>query len=80
MQLRVIQSEDERETVTMDREHILVYVRDKNDRSRIKRLLTEWYRREGERVFSERVEAWYPRFERYGIRKPKVNIRQMRSQ
>lgn len=80
MQLRVVQSQDGRETVAMDREHILVYVRDKDDRPRIKRLLTEWYRREGERVFSERVEAWYPRFERYGIRKPKVYIRQMRSQ
>jgi len=80
VQLRVIQSQDGREVVAMDREHILVYVRDKDDRPRVKRLLTEWYRREGEHLFAERVEAWYPRFERYGIRKPKVYIRQMRSQ
>jgi len=43
--------------VTVDREHFQVHVRYRNARLRIKRLLTEWYRREEDRVFSERVEA-----------------------
>ena len=64
----------------MDREYILVIARDKNDRASIKHLLNSWYRQQCLRVFSERIEAWYPRFERYAIQRPRVFIRQMRSQ
>jgi len=79
-QLKVLHSEDNKESVSMDREYILVIARDKNDRASIKHLLNSWYRQQCLRVFSERIEAWYPRFERYAIQRPRVFIRQMRSQ
>jgi predicted metal-dependent hydrolase len=78
--LKVLQSEDGREAVVMDREQITVTARDKEDRSRVKKLLTGWYRQHAYEIFGERVTAWFPRFKRYGIEQPKVHVRQMRSQ
>lgn len=79
-QLKVMQSENEKEYVKMDREHILVSVRDKSDSERVKKLLTAWYRQRAYEIFRERVEIWFPRFERYSIKYPEVSVRQMRSQ
>jgi predicted metal-dependent hydrolase len=79
-QLKVLQSENEKEYVKMDREHILVGVRDKSDSERIKKLLTGWYRQRAYEIFRERVEIWFPRFQRYSIKHPEVSVRQMRSQ
>ena len=78
--LKVLQSEDGKESVHMDREQITVITRDKGNQARVKKLLTEWYRQHAYEIFRERVEAWAPRFERYGIQHPKVFVRQMRSQ
>ena len=63
----------------MDRERILVYTPDTQDRERIKKLLNDWFRAHARRIFAERVEAWYPRFERYGINHPQVVVRKMKS-
>lgn len=79
-QLKVMQSENEKDYVKRDREHILVAVRDKSDRERVKKLLIGWYRQRAYEIFCESVEAWLPRFERYGIKHPEVAIRQMHSQ
>lgn len=79
-QLKVLQIENEKEYVKMDREHILVGVRDKSDRERVKKQLTNWYRQRAHEIFCERVDVWFPRFERYGIPRPQVIVRQMRSQ
>jgi predicted metal-dependent hydrolase len=78
-QLKVLQSEDGKEYVMMDREHILVCARDKNHPAKVKKLLTDWYRQRAMEVFSERVTVWVPRFERYNIKKPKIFVREMRS-
>lgn len=79
-QLKVLQCENEKEYVKMDREHILVCVRDKSNREPVKKRLIDWYRQRAYEIFRERVEIWFPRFERYGIKHPKVFVRQMRSQ
>lgn len=79
-QLRVLECENEKEYVKMDREHILVGVGDKSDRGQVKKRLTNWYRQQAHEIFCERVEIWFPRFERYGIPRPQVIVRQMRSQ
>ena len=78
-QLKVLQSENGKESVKMDREHILVCAKDKNDAVRVKKLLINWYRLQDQKVLSERMEAWFPRFERYKIKQPRIFIREMRS-
>jgi len=78
-QLKVLESEDGKEYVKMDREHILVCVREKTDSARVKKLLINWYRRQALKIFNERLEAWFPRFERYNLKRPKIFVREMRS-
>jgi predicted metal-dependent hydrolase len=78
-QLKVIQSEDGKEFVKMDREHILVCAKDKNDPVRVKKLLIDWYRLQAKKVFSERLKVWIPHLEHYNIKQPKILIREMRS-
>ena len=79
-QLKVLQGENKKEYIKMDREHILVGVRDKSDQERVRKRLTNWYRQRAHEIFCERVEVWFPRFERYGIKHPEVAVRQMHSQ
>ena len=78
--LKVLQSEDRAGSVHVAREQITVFTRDRDDREKVKQLLTDWYRQRAYKIFNERIEAWAPRFERYGIQHPKVFVRQMRSQ
>jgi predicted metal-dependent hydrolase len=78
--LKVVQSEDGKESVHIDREQITVITREKENQERVKKLLIDWYRQHAYKIFTERLEAWAPRFERYGIQHPKVYVRQMRSQ
>ena len=77
--LKVLPSDNGKGSVSMDRERILVHAPDTQDRIKIKKLLNEWFRAHARRIFAERVEAWYPRFERYGIKHPQVVVRQMKS-
>jgi predicted metal-dependent hydrolase len=78
-QLKVIQEKNGLEKVKMDRGRIHVFTRDKSDQQRVKKLLDKWYRTHARRVFTERVEEWYPRFKRFEIEQPLVVLRQMKS-
>ena len=77
--LKVVQSATSREIVKMSRGRIFVYVRDTTDRQQVKVLLEAWYRKQARRVFQARLDAVYPRLERYGIERPEVVIRRMKS-
>jgi predicted metal-dependent hydrolase len=74
--LKVIQAEAGKESVLMDREQILVTVRDK---THVKQRLDDWYHRRAHELFAECVAAWFPHFERFGIVQPQVAVRAMRS-
>ena len=75
--LKVTQSESE--SVTLERELLTVGVQRKDDKRRVKALVQGWYRRQALDIFTERVAAWYPHFERFGVPLPAVQVRQMRS-
>ena len=77
--LKVLQSENGKECVIMDRERILIKTKNIQERERKKKLLVEWYRGHAGQVYRERVVRWYPRFERYEIVYPQVVVRQMKS-
>jgi len=78
--LKVLESRDNKGAVRMARKQITIFTKDRGDRKKVKKLLTEWYRQRAYETFRERMEAWAPRFERYGIQHPEVFVRQMRSQ
>lgn len=77
--LKVLQSDDGKESVHLDREQLQVLVRDKSDLARAKKLVQAWYRQHAHEVFTDRVSDWFPHFERFDLRQPQVAIRQMRS-
>jgi predicted metal-dependent hydrolase len=74
--LKVRVSPAEKESVVLDREQLLVTVREK---TRAGKLVQAWYRQRAAEIFSECVAAWMPHFERLGHSLPKVVVRQMRS-
>lgn len=45
--------------------------------AQVEKLVTQWYRRQAERVFPERLAAMLPRFDRVGPLSPKLVIRRM---
>lgn len=73
--LKVI--EDEQESVKMMRGRIYLYVHDKADMVRKERLLKDWYREQGKRVFAERLDVCYPMVQRLDIPYPDIYIREM---
>jgi predicted metal-dependent hydrolase len=75
--LKVIEIPAASESVKLTRGCFLVHVRAKDDPSRVKRLLTAWYRRQARRIFAERLAACYPKVQRYDIPYPEIKIRLM---
>jgi predicted metal-dependent hydrolase len=76
--LRVIDDDIPVEVVRMDRGIITLFVSSKSP-EHVKQVLEGWLRERARKIFTERVEEWYPRFERFEVQKPQVVIRNMRS-
>jgi predicted metal-dependent hydrolase len=77
--LKVVAAAERQETVTLDREFLTISTRDKSNLAHTQLLLDDWYRQQALAIFNERVDLWFPRFERLGVEHPAVAARQMRS-
>lgn len=75
--LKVI--ENEAESVKLSRGYITIDVRDKSDTGRVRHLLDGWYRDRARQVFQERLDACFPRVERFGMDYPELEVRVMKS-
>jgi predicted metal-dependent hydrolase len=67
------------EVVTLDREFLMVSTREKENPVHTRQLVEAWYRKQAQEIFTERVETWFPHFERLGATQPQVTARQMRT-
>jgi len=76
--LRVIEDDIPIEVVRMDRGMLTMYVNSKAQ-EHVKQVLEDWLRERARTIYAERVNEWYPRFERYGIQRPQVVVRKMKS-
>jgi len=65
------------EQVKLTRGRLFVYTPDPQQRKQVQTLLTAWYRDHAQRVFTERLEACFPRVAKYGLAYPELEIRQM---
>lgn len=74
--LKVVQDSVER--VVLSRGWITVGLADTHDPSRVRALLSAWYRRHAERVFAERLDACYLKVTPLGIARPRLSIRAMK--
>lgn len=58
---------------------IYLYVKDKKNFSKKEKLVREWFREKAELNFKESIERVFMIIEKYGIKKPEINIRTMKA-
>ncbi len=75
--LKVVQEGVER--VVLSRGWLTVGVINPDDSRRVQALLSGWYGVHAERIFTERLDACYPKIEPLGIPKPSLSIRTMKT-
>jgi len=76
--LRIIEDEDPVEVVRIDRGFITISTLDKSPKH-VQKVLEGWLRERARKIFTERIDEWFPRFERFEIQKPQVVVRKMKS-
>lgn len=72
-------SEREKDSVHQEENRILICARDTDDQERVKAVFETWWRGQAKTILEGRVDHWYPVIEPYGIEKPRVAIRKMRT-
>ncbi|MGG3772965.1 M48 family metallopeptidase [Heyndrickxia faecalis] len=74
-----VQKTTEEETVKYFRGFIYMYVKDTENRSRKAKLLDEWFREKAQRTFHESLEKMYSLVQKYGVKKPSIDVRLMKA-
>lgn len=78
VRLRVRKTSEE-EMVKFVRGFLYLYIREPENRKRKEKLLKEWYRKKAHNIFHESLEKIYPLVQKYGVAKPEIKIRLMKS-
>ena len=73
----VVQAENSK--VFLDGKIIYVYSPDVNDQGALQALFQRWWKKQALEELKQRVDHWYPIIEKYGILKPKVFVRRMKT-
>ncbi len=73
--LKIYKSDDE--YVSLMRGLIQTYVKDRHDTDTIKKVLEKWYKQHAQIKFAERLEICFKRVQKFGIKRPKIQIRKM---
>jgi len=78
-QLRLQVSQAKKDAVSSDGVYIFLEVKDENDVEKKRRLVTRFLDEQCKTVFSEILDELYPLFEKYGVEKPALRIRDMKT-
>jgi predicted metal-dependent hydrolase len=76
--LRVRKTED-REMVKYFRGFIYLYVNDPGHYQRKAKLMGDWYRKKACEKFQESLDKLYPLVQKYGIKRPRIDLRTMKT-
>ncbi len=76
-QYRLKVSEGDNEGVKLSRGYFFITMPDKNDTERVKTLLTDWYRRQAEQIFKDRLDLCLAKVRFLQLDTPELEIRQM---
>ncbi len=68
-----------RECVRLRGRYLYVYTKEKNNVSRVRKLVERWYREHAEKKFNQRIEICLRLVEKYGIERPPIEIRSMKN-
>ncbi|MGG0936969.1 SprT family zinc-dependent metalloprotease [Brevibacillus centrosporus] len=69
----------EEERVKYYRGFIILMVGDPNDYARKAKLMDDWFREKALKVFEKSLDKQYPLVQKYGIKKPKIDLRLMKA-
>lgn len=72
-------SECEKDCVYQEEKRIHIYTRDTDNQERVKAIFEKWWRGQAKIILEDRVDQWYPVIEKYGMEKPRVAVRKMRT-
>jgi predicted metal-dependent hydrolase len=70
---------NEEERVKYYRGFIVLMVRDANNYGRKSKLMDEWYREKALKIFEESLDKQYPLVQKYGVKKPAIDLRVMKA-
>jgi predicted metal-dependent hydrolase len=76
-QYRLKVTPGETDQVKLTRGYFYIDVADPSDTEQVKQLLTDWYRRQAQRVFAERLDTCFARVRFLDLAYPELTIRQM---
>ncbi len=71
--------EDSNEEVKISDNLLIIKVKDPNNYNDKLKLYKKWINDQCKIIFSDIFKKWYPKFEKYGIEKPKLSIRTMKT-
>lgn len=74
-----IVSECSKETVYSEGKAIHICTSDPSNQEKTMKLFENWWRKTARAILEERVNALYPIIQRYGVSKPSISIRKMRT-
>jgi predicted metal-dependent hydrolase len=77
LRLKVIQGD--KENIKTDGIYIFLTVKDKNDYRRKDILISKWFNEQCHEIFNEIVAEVYSKFQKYGVQRPKIQIRDMKT-
>lgn len=72
-------SECEKDWVRQEENRIHICARAADDQERVKAVFETWWRGQAKTILESRVDHWYPVIEPYGIERPRVAVRKMRT-
>lgn len=68
-----------REEVILDHDKVFLFVKDESDFARKEKLIKAWYKEEASRLFLHSMERVYPKIAGFGIKKPTITVRSMKT-
>lgn len=72
-------SEGEQDCVSQEGSRIYIRTRSPEDQERVKAVFETWWRGQTKAILNDRVDQWYPVVEQYGIERPRIAVRKMRT-
>lgn len=72
-------TECDKEKVYLEGKIIHICCNDANNQEKIQHQFENWWRKQAKESLQERIEHWYPVIEKYGIARPQVSVRKMKT-
>ena len=69
----------EKDNVYLEGKTVHICTSEPGNQERVMKLFEKWWRQTAQVILNERVAVWYPIIQKYGIEKPSVTVRKMKT-